>query len=60
LFGSKRLLELRLAAVAGLESMATAEALEALQKGAIGRTKKIREACAAALLRLPPAGAANG
>lgn len=60
LFGSKRLLELRLAAVSGLESMATEEALDALQKGAIGRTKKVREACAAALVRLPPAGSAKG
>jgi hypothetical protein len=56
LFGSKRLLEMRLAAVAGLESMATEEALGVLQKGAIGRTKKVREACTAALVRLPPAG----
>ncbi|MGZ5468258.1 MAG: HEAT repeat domain-containing protein, partial [Candidatus Aminicenantales bacterium] len=60
LFGSKRLLEIRLAAVAGLESMGTEEALDALQKGAIGRTKKVREACAAALVRLPPAGSAKG
>jgi hypothetical protein len=60
LFGSKRILELRLAAVAGLESMATEEAFDALQKGAIGRTKKVREACAAALVRMPRAGSAKG
>jgi hypothetical protein len=60
LFGSKRLLELRLAAVAGLESMATEEAMDALQKGAIGRTRKVREACAAALVRMPPAASAKG
>jgi len=56
LFASKRRLEARLAAVAGLESMATEEAVRALQKGALGRTKKIREACEAALFRLPPSG----
>ena len=59
LFASKRVLEMRLAAVAGLESMGTEEALSALQKGAIGRTKKIREACQAALVRLPPAAGAK-
>jgi HEAT repeat protein len=58
-FGSKRVLEMRLAAVAGLESMGTEEALGVLQKGAIGRTKKVREACTAALVRLPPAGGAK-
>lgn len=57
--GSKRVLEMRLAAVAGLESMGTEEALAVLQKGAIGRTKKVREACTAALVRLPPAGGAK-
>ncbi len=59
LFASTRVLEMRLAAVAGLESMGTEEALGVLQKGAIGRTKKVREACAAALVRLPPAGGAK-
>ena len=59
LFGSKRVLEMRLAAVAGLESMGTEEALDVLQKGTIGRTKKVREACTAALVRLPPAGGAK-
>lgn len=51
-FGSNRLLETRLAAVAGLESMATPEAVEALRQGAAGRTKRVREACEAALARL--------
>lgn len=60
LFASKGLLELRLAAVAGLENMATDEAVGVLQKGATGRTKKVREACAAALVRLPPMGAEKG
>lgn len=57
LFPSRQNLEMRLAAVAGLESMGTAEAGRALEKGALGRAKKIREACAAALIRMPPAGA---
>jgi len=39
--------------------MRTEEALGVLQKGAIGRTKKVREACTAALVRLPPAGGAK-
>ena len=56
LFAPKRVLEMRLAAVAGLESMGTEEALGVLQKGALGRTKKVREACTAGLVRLPPAG----
>jgi hypothetical protein len=60
LFASRKALEMRLAAVAGLESMGTEEALQALQKGALGRTKNVREACSAALLRLPPAGAPRG
>ena len=52
LLPSKRTLELRLAAVAGLESMGTEEALEALRKGALGRTKRVREACQEASARL--------
>jgi len=59
LFASKRVLEMRLAAVAGLKSMGTEEALGVLQKGAVGRTKKVREACTAALVCLPPAGGAK-
>ncbi len=56
LFGSKQVLETRLAAVAGLENMATDEASAFLQRGAIGRTKRVREACTAALTRMPAAG----
>jgi hypothetical protein len=56
LFAPKRVVEMRLAAVVGLENMGTEEALGVLQKGTIGRTKKVREACTAALVRLPPAG----
>jgi hypothetical protein len=55
LFASRQVLEMRLAAVAGLAGMGTDGALAALQKGAIGRTKTIREACRAALESLPPA-----
>lgn len=55
----KRVLEMRLAAVAGLESMGTEESLAVLQKGAIGRTKRVRDACTAALVRLPPSGGAK-
>jgi len=58
LFASKHVLEIRLAAAAGLAAMGTEDASAALQQGAIGRTKKIREACRAALESLPPAGRA--
>jgi len=57
LFAAKATLETRLAAVAGLESMATPDAYEALERGATGRTRLVREACTAALLRLPADGA---
>ena len=60
LFGSRKSLEMRLAAVAGLESMATPEASALLQKGAIGRTRAVREACTAALTRMPATGPARG
>jgi HEAT repeat protein len=60
LFGSKKTLEMRLAAVAGLESMATPEASAVLQKGAIGRIRAVREACTAALTRMPTSGPAKG
>jgi len=56
LLGSQRALEMRLAAVAGLESMRTEAALAALHKGALGRPKRVREACQAALARHPSAG----
>jgi HEAT repeat protein len=55
-FAGQAALETRLAAVAGLAVMGTAGASEALQKGAIGRTRKVREACRQALESLPPAG----
>jgi hypothetical protein len=48
---SARNQEMRLAAVAGLESMGTAEAAAALETGTRARGKKIREACAEALVR---------
>ncbi len=60
IFGSKKVLEMRLAAVAGLEGMATEEASVLLQKGAIGRTMAVREACTAALTRMPTPGKAKG
>jgi hypothetical protein len=59
LFAPKKDLETRLAAVAGLSGMGTRDALGALQKGALGRTKMVRNACKAALLALPPAGSAE-
>ena len=60
LIGSTRLLEMRLAAAAGLESMGTPDAVEVLRKGAAGRTRKVREACEAALQRLSRQGSGNG
>jgi hypothetical protein len=48
---SARNREMRLAAVAGLESMGTAEAAAALDAGARARGKKVREACSEALAR---------
>jgi hypothetical protein len=48
--------ELRLAAVSGLESMGTGEAVEELEKGARSRTGPVREACSQALARLASAG----
>jgi hypothetical protein len=48
---SARNLEMRLAAVAGLESMGTAEGIAALEAGTQARGKKVREACAEALAR---------
>jgi len=47
--------EMRLAAVSGLASMDTPEAADALAKGARGRGRRVREACAAALSRTAPA-----
>jgi len=51
LLPSARNLETRLAAVAGLESMGTAEAAAALETGTGARGKRVREACAEALAR---------
>jgi hypothetical protein len=53
LWPSARNTEMRLAAVAGLESMATAEAAGALEAGTRARGRRIREACAEALARIP-------
>jgi len=50
-FPSARNQEMRLAAVAGLESMGTAEAAAALETGTRARGKIVREACAEALAR---------
>lgn len=53
---SSRNLEMRLAAVAGLESMGTAAAVDVLEAGTRGHGKKVREACAEALARTSAAG----
>ena len=54
---SARNLEMRLAAVACLTGMGTAEAKEALEKGLRTRGKKVRQACAEALDRLEASAA---
>lgn len=60
LFPSPPDIAMRLCAVLGLENMATPGALEALRRGSGSRLKKVREACAAALIRLASApGAAR-
>ena len=51
LWPSAKNTEMRLAAVSGLESMGTVEAGAALEAGARGRGRKVREACAEALAR---------
>ena len=51
LLPSSRNLEMRLAAVAGLESMGTEESSAALEAGSHGRGKKVRWACAEARAR---------
>jgi HEAT repeat protein len=51
LFPSSKVLEMRLAAVAGLESMGTAESQATLEEGTRMRGRKVREACAEALAR---------
>jgi HEAT repeat protein len=60
LLPSRRNLEMRLAAVAGLESMGTAESSAALEAGARGRGRKVREACAEALARSVSGGHPQG
>jgi hypothetical protein len=52
LWPSARNTEMRLAAVAGLESMGTDEASAALQESSRRRGRKVREACAEALARM--------
>ena len=54
-FPSARNQEMRLAAVAGLESMGTAAAAAALETGTRARGKKVRDACAEALAKGHPA-----
>jgi HEAT repeat protein len=51
---------MRLCAVRGLENMASPAAVEALRRGSRSRLKKVREACAAALVRLASAPGAAG
>jgi len=58
-FQSAKTIEARLAAVAGLESMATPRAVEALRLGSEVRTRKVREACARALINLSTVSAAR-
>ncbi|HEX2695319.1 MAG TPA: HEAT repeat domain-containing protein, partial [Acidobacteriota bacterium] len=60
LFSSPADIATRLFAVRGLEKMATPAALDALRRGSRSRLKKLREECAAALIRLASApGAAR-
>ena len=60
LFASKADIATRLCAVRGLESMASPEALDVLRRSSRSRLKLVREACAAALVRLASApGAAR-
>jgi hypothetical protein len=57
LWPSKKKLEMRLAAVRGLESMATPEAAAALEAAARLRGKQVRQAAEEALARIRSAGA---
>jgi hypothetical protein len=52
LWTTARVREMMLAAVTGLESMGTDDAEQALEKGAGGRPREVREACSRALARL--------
>jgi hypothetical protein len=49
---------MRVSAARGLESMGTAQALDALRHGSRSRLRKVREACAEALVRMAAAPAA--
>ncbi len=53
---SGKSVEMKLAAVAGLESMGTAKAAEVLESGARGRGQKVRGACTEALARISAPG----
>jgi hypothetical protein len=57
LWPSSKNLEMRLAAIHGLESMATAEAASALESAAQLRGRKVRQAAEEALARIRSAGA---
>jgi len=59
-FPSSRNFEMRLAAVAGLESMGTAEAEAALEEGTRLRGRGVREACAEAIARIGQVRASKG
>ena len=59
IFPSARHFEMRLAAVAGLESMGTPEAAEALEAATRARGRKLREASSEALARLHTANPAG-
>jgi len=59
LFPSAKNTEMRLAAVAGLESMGTPEASAALEAGTQGRGRKVRDACGGALARITTGPAAR-
>ncbi len=59
LFPSAAEIATRLCAVRGLENMATPAALDALRRGSRARSKKVREACAEALVRAASAPGAD-
>jgi HEAT repeat protein len=60
LFASSADIAIRLCAVQGLEYMASPAALDVLRRSSRSRFKKLREACAAALVRLASAPRAAG
>ena len=60
LFASSAEIAVRLCAVQGLEYQATPAVLDVLRRGSRSRFKKVREACAAALVRLASAPGAPG